>query len=225
MQQRQTAYKLWIANIHSSPYTKSTEEFSPNYITFNNIQITRVNLIGNVVETFVSEDKAHASVTIDDGSSTIQVKSFKDDIKIINELSLGDLIMVIGKVREYNGDIYILPEIVKKLTNLAWGKVRRLELLKYVGEPPSTVIKPIRKEMPVEDAPVLPPVQVQTIPEPSSEMSQQILSSIGKSEDGISVDNIMISLHLTREEVEKSILELLKNNDIYQNKPGHYKIL
>ena len=225
MQQRQTAYKLWIANILSSPYTKSAGEFSPNYITFNNIQITRVNLIGNVVETFTSEDKSHASVTIDDGSSTIRVKSFKDDIKIINELSLGDLIMVIGKIKEYNDEVYILPEIVKKLTNLIWGKVRRLELLKHVGEPPSVVIRPVRTEKPIEDAPVLPAVQIQTIPEPSSEISQQILSSIGKSEDGISVDNILISLHLTREEVEKSILELLKNNDIYQNKPGHYKIL
>jgi RPA family protein len=92
---RQTAYKLWIANILSSPYTKSTEEFAPNYIKLNNQEISRVNVIATVVETFVNQEQTLASITLDDGSGSLRVRAFKEEIKILTNVSMGDLVMVI----------------------------------------------------------------------------------------------------------------------------------
>ena len=126
--QRKTAHKLWISNIVNSPYTKSTGEFEPNYITLDNKQISRVNIIASVIETFMSEDEKFSSIVIDDGSATIKLQAFKEDTKLLKDFEMGDLIMAIGKVREFNNEKYILAEIVKTL-NPTWGKIRRLELL------------------------------------------------------------------------------------------------
>ncbi len=219
--QRQTAVKLWIGHIISSPYTKTTEEFSPHYITFRNEKISRVNIIANVIETFTSPDNTHASLTLDDGSGTIRIRAFKEDIKLFQGMTLGDLIMLIGKVREYNNEIYVAAEIVKKL-ELAWGRVRRLELIKAIGQPPQPILQ---ERQQVQQEEMVTAVQVQTIPAQHPEAFQKVLSSIGQSEGGISVDMLSASLSMPREEVEKVILDLIKTNDVYQNKPGYYKTL
>jgi len=220
--QRLTAYKLWIASILASPYTKTTGEFSPNYITYNSKHVSRVNIIANVVETFISEDAALASLVIDDGSAIIHVRAFKEDTKLLQDIGVGDLILVVGKIKEYNNEMYILPEIVKVMP-LAWGKVRRLELQKEIGPPPSILQQ--RSTPPVQE-PAIPLQQTYAITaQDHSEMSKKILSLLQHTEEGISIDSISESLSITREETNKGILELLKNNDIYQNKPGHYKML
>ncbi|MEK6839400.1 MAG: OB-fold nucleic acid binding domain-containing protein [Nanoarchaeota archaeon] len=222
MQQRQTAHKLWIAHILSSPYTKTTEEFTPHYITFKDMQISRVNIIANVIETFVNPEATLASVTLDDGSGTIRMRAFKDNITIVKDIEMGDLILVIGKVREYNNEVYIVPDIVKKISNPAWSKLRRLELLKEHGQP-----SPIQQQVPqrMQEETSMPMIQISTIAAPVSERAQEVLSYIEKSEEGIAPSALMSSLNLPQQEIERIILELLKNSDIYQNKPGHYKIL
>jgi RecG-like helicase len=216
---RQTAYKLWIANILSSPYTKSTEEFAPNYIKLNNQEISRVNVIATVVETFVNQEQTLASITLDDGSGSLRVRAFKEEIKILTNVSMGDLVMVIGKIKEYNNERYILPEIVKPLTNAAWGRLRRLELLKTFGEPPAQLTPPSPS---VE---VQPAVYTQTIVEPSSEFYEQVRKAIEQSESGISPEALSANLNLSKEQINNTLLDLMKNNEIYQNKPGHYKTL
>ncbi len=221
MQARQTAYKLWIASILSSPYTKTTGEFSPNYITFKDQQISRVNIMANVIETFASPEDTHASLTVDDGSGTIRIRVFKDNLALLRDIEMGDLVLIIGKIREYNNELYILPEIVKKLTNASWGKLRRLELTKEHGKPPALQQAIHLQEIPQQHT----ALQVQTVVAPVSEITQGVLSSIEKSEEGVSLPVLATSLNITQGEVEKIILELLKNNDIYQNKPGHYKVL
>jgi len=222
MQARQTAYKLWIASILSSPYTKTTEEFSSHYITLKDQHISRVNIIANVIETFVSPEDTHASLTVDDGSGTIRIRVFKDNLALLRDIEMGDLVLIIGKIREYNNELYILPEIVKKLTNVSWGKLRRLELMKEQGKPPS-----LQQALRLQESapPPLTAIQMQTIAGPVSDSAQDIMSSLEKSEEGISISALAASLRMPQEEVEKAILELLKNNDIYQNKPGHYKVL
>lgn len=222
MQQRQTAHKLWISHILSSPYTKTTEEFAPHYITFKDMQISRVNIIANVIETFTNPEATLASVTLDDGSGNIRMRAFKDNVPMLRDIEMGDLVLVIGKVREYNNELYIVPEIVKKIANPAWSKLRRLELLKEHGQP-----TPVQQQTPprIQEETSMPMIQVSTIAAPVSERAQEILSYIEKSEEGISPSDLMSSLNISQQEVERIILELLKTSDIYQNKPGHYKVL
>ena len=91
-------------------------------------KIIRVNLIANVVDKFIMDtDKKYASITIDDASGQVRLKSFGDDILLLKDISQGDTLQIIGVVREYNSEIYINPEIAKKV-DPRWLLVRKLEI-------------------------------------------------------------------------------------------------
>ncbi|NJK78329.1 MAG: hypothetical protein HC944_06615 [Nanoarchaeota archaeon] len=84
--------------------------------------------MANVIEKYVQDDeKKFASVTLDDASGQIKAKAFGDDIQKFQNLEQGDTIGVIGLLRQWNQEIYILPEIMKK-KDPAFLLVRKLEL-------------------------------------------------------------------------------------------------
>src|SRR3989338_6086512 len=77
--------------------------------------ILAVNHIANVVDKFVQdEEKKFASVTLDDASGQIKLKTFGEDIEKLKEFEQGDTILAIGMVREWNKEVYLTPEIIKK---------------------------------------------------------------------------------------------------------------
>src|SRR3989344_6803359 len=133
MQKRQTAYKLWIASIVSSPFIKKEGEWEPNYLEFNNSQISRVNLIATVVDKF--DNDSYCTIIVDDGSGEIRVRAFKDDVHLLKELKKGEMISVIGRLREYNEEVYIIPEIVNNIDDPNFELLRKIELLKSFGKP------------------------------------------------------------------------------------------
>ncbi len=128
---RNTAYRAWISILLSSEYAKEEGEFGSWYINFRGKKISRVNLICSIVDKYSGDN--YSSITIDDGSGVIAVKAWGEDTKFFFDLNIGDLVMVVGKVRQYSG-LYIVPEIVKKLDNPFWLKLRKLELTKEHGE-------------------------------------------------------------------------------------------
>src|SRR3989338_7833171 len=132
IQQRNTAYKVWIANLLKGSYVKGLGEFESGYVEVKNNRVSRVNLVGSVIDRF--EGNNFLSLSLDDGSGVIALRSWNEDVNIFSGVEIGDLILVIGKLKEYSGRAYITPEIVKKLDNPLWLKVRKLELTKMYGE-------------------------------------------------------------------------------------------
>jgi RPA family protein len=116
---RQTATIVQISDIHQSTYVRQ-EGWEPNYInTPFGEKITKVNIVGIVVEPpIVLENMNQFSCTIDDGSGKIQIRAFEKIDIDENELKLevGKPILVIGKPREYNNVYYILPQIIRPIT-------------------------------------------------------------------------------------------------------------
>src|SRR3989338_11716391 len=102
MQARQTAYKVWLASLLNGKYVRREGEWEPNYVEVKDLQVSRVNVIGTVVEKFISNDNSYASITLDDGSATIRLKTFKEDNKLLESLSPGTLVLTIARVKEYN---------------------------------------------------------------------------------------------------------------------------
>ena len=133
---RATAYKLWIKDIVSSRFiTPETAEESP-YLEVKTLKVSRVNIIATTVLIYKSEDGNYSNLTLDDGSGeAIRIKAWREDTKLLEKVKVGDLVNVIGRVRMFNNEVYILPEIVKLLDDASWGKLRRLELIKLHGEP------------------------------------------------------------------------------------------
>src|SRR3989344_3002892 len=126
---RQTAYKLWISDIIIAPFTQTQEQMTPNFITTRNLQISRVNIIG--ITTNIQKQENYSSIILDDSTAQINIRTWNEDTKLLDNILPGQIVIVIGKIRYFNNQIYLSPEIIKNTTK-EWLKIRHLELkLKY----------------------------------------------------------------------------------------------
>jgi len=197
---RLVAVKVNAKQILSGQYVKK-EGWDPNEITLaDGRKISRVNIMG-VVVTRADEDRFE-SCTLDDGSSEISVRSF-DSGKIT--VKIGDIAMVVGRIREYGGERYIIAEIVKKLKDPKWLKLRKLE----IGD----------KDEPKTEQES---VEVKDIVDKESPM-QKIYSAIKELDkgDGAGIDEVIKAASISEEKLEK----LIRNGEVYEIKPGRIKLL
>jgi hypothetical protein len=129
---RQTTVKARISDVANGKFIKK-EGLEPSYVlTELGQKISRANLVGTIVDKFMSEDGNYSSITVDDDSDSIRIKAFKEDSSIFSNFEIGDFVMVIGKVREYAGENYIIPEIVKKIADPNYESLHGLEVLKQL---------------------------------------------------------------------------------------------
>jgi len=211
---RNTAYKLWISNINSSNYTKSPGEFESNYIEFKNKKISRVNLIAAVVDKYETDN--YSSILVDDGSSQISIKSWNEDKKIIDKVNVGDIILLIGKVRQnsMNTSLYIQPEIIKKLDD-KWLLARKNEMEREYGTPEMVKVEFDKEteELTIEEVKVS-----------NESIRTQILNLIDKLDKDEGVSNAVITKQIKSSKVKEAIDELLKEGEIFEVN-GKYKLL
>ena len=122
------------------------EGLEPSYVlTSLGQRISRVKLVGTIIDKYMSEDGNYSSLTLDDESDSIRIKAFKEDASILEKFEIGDLVLVIGKVREYADENYIVPEVIKKVMNPDYESLHRLEVLKQLIQQ-KKAIKIIRRE-------------------------------------------------------------------------------
>jgi len=126
---RHVANRVWIKDLFDGQFIEKASELDSCSILYNNKKISRVSIIATVVQKFENEDMSYASVTIDDGSADIRVKTWKDDVDIISNAMIGDLVLLVGKVKKYNDELYIVPEILKKI-DPNWELIHKTILLK-----------------------------------------------------------------------------------------------
>lgn len=226
---RSTAYRIRLKNIVNSPYEKR-EGFNPSVIKFNNLEISRVNVIASIVGKYLTDDQNYCAITLDDGSETIRVKNFGAEVGVIKELNVGDIVRIIGKVKEYNEEKYIAGEISKVL-NPNWLIVNEIELSnqKQTATDSSTtdsINKVIETKTNSSENEEIISISSESSDSESS-IKQKILQYLKNNDNGTGVimDQIMTSLDVSSEEVKDSLYELLKVGEIYEPKKGILKIL
>lgn len=223
--QRQTAYKLWISTLLSGTYTKTLGEWEPNYLEVGDKKISRVNILAPVVEKYIKEDKTYASLTLDDSSGRITVKTWREDVFLLEHFEVGDLVLVLGKIKEYNGSFYVVPEIVKKLDNPLWAKHRTLELKNIYGEP--LPAQPPLKEATIsqethsqEDT--FSVIEEKVVNEQPLNFRKKIIDIIEQLDTNNGADQPTVINHtrIPREEAEKIIQTLIKEGEVFEIHPG-----
>jgi len=217
--ERQPAQKTWISNLYSGTFVKSDEEFKPSYLIVNGKNISRVNLVATVIDKYEKEDGNYVSLIIDDGSAQIRVKGWGDDCKLLKDIKKGDIILLIGKIREDNiskDGIYVGAEIVKKI-NPNFEVLRRLELIKDYGKPSGYIKKQFfaKEDYLIED--------VEEIKISSSSLRNNILNSIEKGND-IDFGSLLKDLNCPESDLSYELNELIKDGEIFEVK-GKYKLL
>lgn len=131
MEESKQPYERWpahiikIGDINSGSYVKVKEEFSPDYVLVGDKKVSRVNIIAIVID--LQTDERFNNLTIDDGTGSIQIRDFGNKYNFAR-FNIGESIRIIGKPREFNSQIYLVPEIIKPLKDRKWIELRKAEL-------------------------------------------------------------------------------------------------
>jgi len=223
---RHVAYKVWINSIVNGDFVKQ-EGWDPNYIELDGKQISRVNIMATVVGKFLSEDGNYGAITLDDGSDTIRCKAFGPDVIKLKDVEIGSIVRFIGKVREYNEEIHLSPEVVRKIDDANWVLAWNLELGKPLENKKieeKKLTKPIGKETQKEEKETE-EAEVMTIS--SENFSSKILDIIKNldGKDGADIMEVIKQSKLEEDEAKNIIAGLLKAGDIFEPKKGLLKPL
>jgi RPA family protein len=233
--QRQTAARVRIVDLVSGEWVKK-DGMEPSYVvTPGKENVSRARIVATIVSRFDSEDGNFSSVTLDDATATLRVKVWKE-VEVLSGFKAGDLVSVIGKVREYGGEIYVVPEIVMKATPDE-ESLARLEIIRKLRDrkPAEGARHKEREahhhepagerhaEKPAEhhgkkDAPAAAAVK-----KDEESPRKKLIMIIEKSADGIRYADLLKESGLPEEDIEDVINELLGEGICYEPVPGKIK--
>jgi len=196
---RHTAFKLRIGDIFQGKPILDADKF--RFLELNDKHIVRVNVIANIVDKYIQDDeKKFGSITLDDASGQIKLKVFGEDIEKFNSFEQGDTVLAIGLLRQWNNEVYIIPEIIKK------------------KEPEYLLIRKLETDL---DKPKL------LAPEKLLELKDKILNKIKEEESngGADVEALIMDLQSPPEAINQEIKRLLEDGAIYEPRPGKLRYL
>ena len=233
------AEKVSIRELEEGKHIEEKDQ-SPNYILVDeNKKIFRINIIATLVHKELWGSVT--SILIDDGSGKIILRIFEEN-KAVFHLEVGDVVQVIGKIRVFNQEKYIFPEIIKKI-NPFWLKVRSLEVQRdkkqtekeekpahkiesKKSEDKKEIIKEtISSKKIVQDLDHLEVISEEieeNDPLLPFEKLSKLISELDKGE-GAMIEEIIERSPL--EKTEELIEKMLENGDIFQNMPGKVRLL
>jgi len=203
---RHTAYKLRIGDVLVGKPVMNGEKFS--FLELGNKKVSRVNILGNIVDKYESEDRGdgrkYIFLTLDDGSGQIKLKVFGDDSEKFKEVLQGQTVVVIGLLRNWNNETYIAPELIKE-KDPKYLMLRKLETEKDKFH----VVGVVEKE------------QIFAI-------KDKILDLVKGSEEtgGVELDKLITELRdFSPGMINQEIQRLLEEGIIFEPRPGKIRYL
>ncbi|MBS3078689.1 OB-fold nucleic acid binding domain-containing protein [Candidatus Pacearchaeota archaeon] len=208
VKKRETAHKQRIVDLQRGNQIFETVEGNQRFkfLELGNKQLIRINLIANVIDKYVSDgERRFASITVDDGSGQIRARVFGEDFHKFDNLSQGDTIVIIGFLKSFNNELYILPEIIRKM-DTKYLLIRKLEIEKSFqsfqqSQPKKQEIKVLRDEV-------------------------IHLIKTAEEKEGIDKEEIILSLKTAEPQIiSQEIQKLLDEGIIYEPRPGRVRYL
>lgn len=214
IKKRETAYKIRLGDLlkgnpifDQTPAESGIQMINPRllYLELGDKKIIRVNVIASVTDKFESQGESKfATITIDDGSGQIRVRVFSDNLDKFHDLNQGDTLTVIGLIRYYNQEVYILPEIIRK-QDPKYLLIRKLEIEKSMSK---SLTKEQRKEL--------------------RSYRDEIIDLVKNAEkdNGIDKEDIIMNFKNAKPDIiTQEIIRLLEDGTIYEPRPGKVRYL
>ncbi len=129
------AHKVWIEELKEGKF----EDISINQVRYFRLpwgSVSKVRVMGLVINSWMSNDGTFAWIEVHDGSGSIQVKAWEEDIDRITDpdtgklLETGSLVDVIGRIRSWRDTLYLYPILVIKVRDPNAILLRELEILR-----------------------------------------------------------------------------------------------
>ncbi len=233
IQKRNTAYKVWISDLINNEFIEQQGEFESNYVLIYDKKVSRVNLVASIIFVYKVPDESYVSISLDDSSCNIRIKSWREDTSLLKNLKVGEIINIIGKIRKYNNEVYIIPEVIKVLDNPNWELVRKLELVKEYGKPKPITVLTNEEEIitpAITEETVVIEEKIENVPfikKAHGDSKQKVIEAIKKLdlENGAKFDDVIANSGLSIEETNDIIKKLLEEGEIYQPKPNYLKLI
>jgi hypothetical protein len=232
-----TAMKVRVSDIVNGKWEKK-EGMVPSFVVSQDgEEISRARIMGTIVGRFIADDGNFASLTLDDGTETIRMKTFKTT-KPLDGFDVGNVVDAIGKIREYMGEIYMIPEIVTKIDNPNMELLRKLELIKGIGKSSGTTKDSVKgtgnkiddkDENPDSSKGRISGTDKKDVKRKESgndraELKREILKFIESGEDGMEYSKILEKMKDRNDnEIESVVNEVLAEGICYEPTPGKIK--
>ncbi len=196
---RNIAYKYHISSLLSGKPLLENERIK--FLEIGDKNVVRVNVIANIVDKYIQEgEKKFGSLTLDDATGQIKVKTFGEDVEKFSAFNQGDTILVIGMVRSWNNELYLTPDIVKK-KDPSFLLVRKLEIESH---------KPL-----TQDA-----SQLRALKDKVLEMVKN-----AEKDGGVDIEKIILECKEAPPTINDEIKKLLEDGLVYEPRPGKLRWL
>ena len=193
---RYVAYKIY-------PEEFLNNEVVDNALIIEGRKVRRVRILGKVEDINVGNV---ISFYVDG----VNVRYFEEKSVYIEE---GDIVDVIGRPRVYDGEKYIMAEIIRKRDE-RWIKLRDLEIKKtrkYLLENAEPYEEDLEEEIYAE---IL-------NPEVIKDKILALIENLGE----VTFEELAGMVNIPEEDLEKYLSELKNSGDIFEPRPGVYKVL
>ncbi len=222
------AYKMRIIDLVNGKLKK--DEMGGVLLSTPFGESKEARIIGTIIDSYRNNENTYGSFTIDDGTATTRLKAWSDKIELLDKFKRGEIVDIIGRVGEFQDEIYLVPDIIIPVTPNYW-LYRELELSKRIKElmerglsfeytgkidtysPPEPV--PYQKEETYEAvteevniSEVEEALQETEIEELMEEVSEEALTN----ETGKEKGDMSFYEDVDEEEIKESVYELLKTD-------------
>ena len=224
LRERITAVRATISDIIGGDFREDT---GPHVVSPFGVELRRVVVVGFVVNKFYREgddsSKRFESITLDDGTDTIRIKVWGDeDSAVLEGVKENILALVIGKVRHYEEETYIIPEIVRELTDPNYMSLHLMERYKAILTRsgislPSTVEEGQELLVSTPTAPVAPV---------TGKLAKDIVSYIQLEDEGMPLKDIVVYFKdkgKDPDKVQTKVWELAAEGHIIERPIGHFR--
>jgi hypothetical protein len=231
MVERATATKCSVADLLRGRYNVNGSTL--NYVETPYGEASRVNLVAAVVA-----KPGKRTLIIDDGSGQVEVRAFDDD-SLFEPLSVGGVLLLIGRPRRHEGQTYVVAEICKLLSGPKWLELRRAELTRTLPaktrspvnenkgkeefsttQPPPIIPKQDAKKMVKAETP-----KAEKGDAPVTITSDKIIDLIRQLDDGGGAAVEKVLAKADRADAETMLTNLLAEGEIFEIRPGRVKVL
>ncbi len=239
---RPAAYKMKIEDVVRGQYVRSPDGTEPSHLlTPWSDRVTRVRVMGAIVDKFVRDDQNYATLRIDDGSETVTLRAWQEGVKELDKFKVGENIDAIGRVREFGGEIYLTPELIIPVEDPNWELVRELEILTARRGALAAGVRPklqklepsqLNVSLPSATSKAEPVVGTEAaeeeppLPDVPDEAKKRVLLAIEKLDKGSGVDLAEISseLNMNLTQANDALKVMFVNGEIFEHASGKFKI-
>jgi len=200
-------------------------------------KVSRVNVLGSVTEKYDSPNGKYSSITVDDGTGAVRVKTFGKSTSDLDCTKIGDMVVVFGNVNEYQGETYIyldslntVPEKDRNYENL-----KRMEVLEDLIKRKDIVdnIRLMKSKVPEEklvkyaEKNGIDQESMEFIMEKEVDYKPDILKIMEELDEGKGIEILKVFEKSDLEDsiIERTVDDLLSEGYIFEPHPGKFKVI